>query len=108
MNKKIWIIGTIVGVVIILVGSLAYFLYTSNGKFGTELQQKGKEVFGTEYCNGKHDVKGAGDAFTNWKCTLCGKEDTNPDTNVPEICANCARITGRCMWCGKLEKQERK
>lgn len=62
---------------------------------------KGIKEFGTDCCQG-HGFGFAGDAFTAWKCEICGYEGTRPDTDVPEICSECAEITGRCQKCGKI------
>lgn len=103
-KRTIWMIGIILAIFIIAGLGIVYFLYTSNGVFGTELQKRGNAIFGKETCTTNHYLESGGDAFTDWTCALCGKEGTNPDTNVPKICSTCARITGRCMQCGNLEK----
>lgn len=53
MKKKlIGIVGTVMIALVIFAGVV---LYISNGKLGIELEQKGKEIFGTEYCKANHD-----------------------------------------------------
>lgn len=105
MKKKVLIIVLVIALIVIvgIISFLYMYFNTSNGISKSELIQKGYEVFGSDYCTGNHDVNGAGDAFTDWECKICGKKNTNPDTNVPEICFDCARITNRCYECGKLE-----
>lgn len=66
--------------------------------------QKGYQLFGKDYCTTDHSLEAAGDALTEWKCQLCGRSAINSDTNVPQLCDDCARITGRCHQCGKLKK----
>lgn len=66
---------------------------------------KGIQEFGTDYCQG-HNSSGllpAGSALTPWVCEICGYEEINSNTNVPEICGKCAEITGRCQKCGKIK-----
>ncbi|MBQ2836178.1 MAG: hypothetical protein IJE68_05030 [Clostridia bacterium] len=100
MKKIILIIvAFIIGIVI-----LVNMLNTSNGVSKVELEQKGYSLLGYDYCTTDHSMEVGGDAFTEWKCELCGIVANNPDTNTPELCGNCARITGRCHHCGKLEK----
>lgn len=100
--KKISLI--IIGIIIIVIIAALNIFNSSNGKPKSELDQKGYNIFGYDYCDTDHSMEIGGDALTDWKCKLCGKKATNPDTNVPEICSDCARITGRCNKCGKLEK----
>lgn len=69
-----------------------------------EKVQKGYQIFGTDYCVTNHSLEVGGEAITEWKCKLCGTTGINPDTNVPELCVNCSRVTKRCRQCGKLEK----
>ncbi len=42
----------------------------------------------------------AGQAFTGWKCRLCGSEDTHATTATPAICFTCADAFGLCSSCG--------
>lgn len=102
-KTKFIIIGIFIAIVIAIV-ILTNMLNTSNGVPGAKLEQKGYEIFGKDYCQTDHSMEFGGDALTSWTCKLCGANAVNSDTNVPEICANCARITGRCMYCGKLKK----
>ena len=51
----------------------------------------------------------AGQAFTDFKCSLCGKIDTWHNTNVPKICDECSNKLNVCQRCGEqLEKEEDK
>lgn len=106
MKKKVLLIVLLI-VAIIVIGIIAFlyiYLNTSNGISKSKLEEKGYQVFGYDYCTTDHSFEGGGDAFTEWQCKICGKTAMNPDTNVPVICNNCARITNRCNKCGKLEK----
>ena len=86
------------------VGVEEYIEYCKNVENGDyNIEQKGYEILGSDFCEGYHMIT-AGDALTPWTCELCGYSDVNPDTDVPEICNNCAKKTGRCQMCGKLEK----
>lgn len=42
----------------------------------------------------------AGQAFTNWKCVVCDKEDLWPNTAVPKVCSKCAKKNELCVTCG--------
>lgn len=105
MRKKAIFVVLIIIAIIIVVGIivLANTLGTSNGVQKTEIEQKAYEIFGDDYCTIDHSLVGfGGEALTEWECKLCGRTATNSDTDTPVICSNCARITGRCMYCGKL------
>lgn len=88
--KKFWIALLIV--IIVFVG------------FGAFCVIKGNVVFGRDYCDTDHFLEFGGDAFTDWECAICGKNGTNPDTNVPKLCTKCYLLTNRCHECGKLNK----
>lgn len=45
-----------------------------------------------------------GDAMTRYNCGICKKSCMNGTTNTPEICSECAQITNRHAYCGKLLK----
>lgn len=42
----------------------------------------------------------AGQAFTSWKCGLCGAEGQHANTAVPRVCRPCAEGFGLCVTCG--------
>ncbi len=65
---------------------------------------KANILFGAEICTGTGGGGPAGDAFTPWKCKLCGNEGMHENTAVPKLCDRCAFITGRCTRCGGLKK----
>lgn len=49
----------------------------------------------------------AGQGFTEYTCTLCGKRDVWGNTNVPRICYNCSKKLNICQRCGEpLDKEE--
>lgn len=100
--KKIILIVIVLIVIGIVI--LVNILNTSNGLSKVELKQKGYSLFGYDYCTTDHSMESGGDAFTECKCELCEIVANTLDTNTPELCGNCARITGRCLHCGKLEK----
>lgn len=97
----ILIIGVIILATILI---LMKWNNTFKGLSKNELEQKGYKNFGYDYCTTDHSMECGGDAFTDWTCKICATVATNPDTNVPELCNNCAKITGRCNYCGKLKK----
>jgi hypothetical protein len=41
----------------------------------------------------------AGQAFTDWNCWSCGKEDSHANTAVPRLCDTCADKLGLCVRC---------
>ena len=63
---------------------------------------KGFKIFGNDYCTGHIHTGIVGFGSTTWKCDICGYEKTYGNTDVPTICGDCARITNRCLECGKL------
>jgi len=98
--KKGFLLIILIAIVLIIITLINIF-----NKPITELQQKGFDIFGYDYCMTNHYLEGAGDAFTIWKCKLCGYSDMHPDTNIPEICYDCAENTNRCNECGKLKEK---
>lgn len=42
----------------------------------------------------------AGQAFTDWRCVLCGLEAQHHNTNVPRVCVPCADGFSLCVTCG--------
>ncbi len=42
----------------------------------------------------------AGQAFTDWSCGICGKQDTHCNTATPRYCSNCADEHRLCVACG--------
>ncbi len=67
---------------------------------------KGNIVYGVQYCSSFHiNSPGGPSEGILWKCNLCGKKDIIYSTSsVPELCARCAFITGRCAECGNIKK----
>lgn len=51
----------------------------------------------------------AGQAFTAWKCQLCGEDQpSHPNTSVPRLCDGCAKTYGLCATCGgDIESRQR-
>lgn len=45
----------------------------------------------------------AGQAFTWYKCELCGDEEHYPNTRVPLLCKKCAEENDCCRRCGSRE-----
>lgn len=99
MNKALKnILKIIIPLVIVYLIISSIYTYISS----IDISEKATQIFGNDYCEEKHWVI-AGDALTPWTCKLCGYTGINPDTDTPEICDNCARLTGRCTECGKLK-----
>lgn len=46
----------------------------------------------------------AGQAFTEYTCTICGKKKVWHNTAVPKVCDECAQKFGLCQTCGKKIK----
>jgi hypothetical protein len=42
----------------------------------------------------------AGQAFTAWRCGVCGAEHVHHNTNVPKVCDDCASRHDLCTVCG--------
>lgn len=42
----------------------------------------------------------AGQAFTEYRCNVCGKKFVHHNTNTPNFCKNCAEKEGICQRCG--------
>lgn len=42
----------------------------------------------------------SGQAFTDWKCRVCGKDATHPNTGTPAYCDSCCKTHGLCPTCG--------
>ena len=61
----------------------------------------GDVKYGKDYCEG-HGMIIAGQAFTDYRCNICGRKDMWSNTEVPEICDKCAEDTNRCGYCGEL------
>lgn len=77
---------------------------------GIKLNEKdiidvGYEKFGSDFCTG-HSTTLAGDALSEFHCLLCGEEKVHSNTDIPKICVECSKKTGRCQECGKLLKKE--
>lgn len=60
------------------------------------------------YCYFLRGPRIAGQAFWDWKCRVCGKPDTHPNTGVPCFCADCAKEHGLCVECGGSVHMKRK
>ena len=93
MSKKVFI-----GIIIVVM-FVGVTILLSN-----KLKNRNIDNLVEEYCTTDHSLEVAGDALTEWNCQLCGKSAINSDTNVPKLCADCAKKTGRCYQCGKLKK----
>lgn len=107
MNKKV-IICICIGIIVVglFVGIIIHLFDKNRNEpnIESEIKQKGYNLFKKDYCTTDHSLEIAGDALTEWKCQLCGTSAINSDTNIPKLCENCAKITGRCYQCGKLKK----
>lgn len=42
----------------------------------------------------------AGQAFTDYKCAMCGKTESHENTAVPKLCPSCSKIHELCRRCG--------
>lgn len=64
----------------------------------------GNLVYGTtSTCNGKcGDMLIGGCAMTSYNCSICKKNCMNGTTNTPKLCDDCAKVTNRHSYCGKL------
>ena len=63
---------------------------------------KGYVKFGFSKCKGHDSFNVGSPATAEWKCKICGVEAISPYDDVPLICHECKKITGRCSDCGKL------
>ena len=43
----------------------------------------------------------AGQAFTEWKCSVCGQTFVHHNTATPTVCEQCAERLGKCEMCGR-------
>lgn len=43
----------------------------------------------------------AGQGFTKWTCTKCGKEFEHHNTDKPKICKECSEKYNLCEKCGE-------
>lgn len=64
--------------------------------------EKGYVKFGFSKCKGHDSIRVGSPATAKWKCKICGVEDISYYDDVPLICHECEKITGRCSECGKL------
>lgn len=48
-----------------------------------------------------YQIRINGQAFTQYTCQMCGKEDMHNNTGVPKICDNCADKNVLCARCLK-------
>jgi len=51
-------------------------------------------------CKIKYARLAAGQAFTYYKCALCGKRDLWANTSTPSLCYDCAEKKHLCIRCG--------
>lgn len=96
--------GFILVVIAILVISIIitiklFILNTSDVRIMT-----GNLLYGTSAnCDGKCGNYGmGGDAMTSYNCGICKKSCMNGTTNTPKLCDDCAKVTNRHNYCGKL------
>ena len=47
-----------------------------------------------------YNTRIAGQAFTDWSCQMCGKEDHWSNTDTPKLCTDCAKTDNLCAHCG--------
>ncbi len=52
------------------------------------------------YCFHFRGGEMSGQAFTNWACGVCGKENMHPNTGTPKVCAKCSCAHELCVRCG--------
>ena len=103
MKKKVCIFITAIILILLCVIAFGVTRKTDN-----DINKKGTELFGNDYCNRKFEGDSehsdiAGMAFTLYTCEICNKTYEHPNTATPKICSTCATITNRCQYCGKLE-----
>lgn len=106
-NKNAIVLIVIISLIVLGIGISITINTVEKGKVEkSEIEkiEEGKAILGSEVCDGKrgHSFL-AGQAITSWKCKICGYLGTYPDTGVPTICGECARITGRCTKCGRIK-----
>ncbi len=96
--------GFILVVIAILVISIIitiklFILNTSDVRVMT-----GNLLYGTtSTCNGScGDMLIGGCAMTSYNCGICNKSCMNGNTNTPKLCDDCAKVTNRHTYCGKL------
>lgn len=107
MNKKV-IICICIGIIVVGIFARIIIYLSEKSKneldIESEIEQKGYNLFGKDYCTTDHSLEVGGDALTEWNCQICGISAINSNTNIPKLCENCARATMRCYQCGKLKK----
>lgn len=98
LKKKLFIIGIIL--VIIFIGG---FLLINTDFYKIN---KANLLFENDVCNHNEEEhpKDSLTIVSQYKCRICGKTFSYPSSPTPIICDDCARITHRCQWCGKLEE----
>lgn len=42
-----------------------------------------------------------GQAFTPFKCAMCGRVKNHHNTDTPKLCIDCSRDNGLCEKCGE-------
>ena len=98
MKKKL-VIGIIIGIVLLLIGA---YLFVSINKEQIIIA-KANYLYGT---GGKCDMIHHGvTAPTKMKCDLCNEYYQGSAGTC--MCENCARITNRCVRCGKINDIEK-
>ena len=50
----------------------------------------------------------AGQAFTEWFCVECGKNDMHHNTHVPKYCKECSEKLNVCEMCGEILNEKSK
>ncbi len=86
INKKLIIIFVVVMVVLITLGVLRH---TKQYKI-----LKADVLYGDTVCDCKSgDMRLAGQAFTAWRCQICRKKSTHPNTVTPKICEKCSKAS---------------
>lgn len=110
MNMKKKIVIFLILIIIMILGIVIFFSINSTDN----IDKKGEQLFGKSYCPKKsNDYRYedyehpmiAGMALTDYKCKLCNKKYTHPNTATPKICSACATATNRCQYCGKLKNE---
>jgi len=67
---------------------------------GETKEQRTKRGLECKQCFYLRASRIAGQAFTNWKCRICGTERSHHNTAVPRYCDDCAKAHKLCVECG--------
>lgn len=62
-------------------------------------EEKRKKDLNCKRCYYSHG-RLAGQAFTDYKCRICDKENSHSNTAVPKICPQCSATFNLCVECG--------